>query len=43
MLFGLREPERSRRVLRLLCANYLAHVDSRERPPRRPAVWAMFS
>jgi hypothetical protein len=41
--FLLREPERSRRVLRLLCANYLAHVESRERPPRRPAVWAMFS
>ena len=41
--FLLREPERSRRVLRLLCANYLAHVETRERPPRRPAVWAMFS
>ena len=41
--FLLREPERSRRVLRLLCANYLAHVESRERPPRKPAVWAMFS
>ena len=41
--FLLREPERSRRVLRLLCANYLAHVERRERPPRRPAVWAIFS
>jgi len=41
--FLVREPERSRRVLRLLCANYLAHVESRERPPRRPAVLAMCS
>ena len=41
--FLLREPERSRRVLRLLCANYLAHVEARELPPRKPAVWAMFS
>jgi hypothetical protein len=41
--FLLREPERSRRVLRLLCANYLAHVETRERPPRKPAVRAMFS
>ena len=41
--FLLREPERSRRVLRLLCANYLAHVESRKQAPRRPAVWAMFS
>ena len=41
--FLLREPERSRRVLRLLCANYLAHVETRELPPRKPAVWAMFS
>ena len=32
--FLLREPERSRRVLRLLCANYLAHAESREQPPR---------
>ena len=29
--FLLREPERSRRVLRLLCANYLAHVETRGR------------
>jgi hypothetical protein len=39
----LREPERSRRVLRLLCANYLAHAGARERPTRQPAVWATFS
>jgi hypothetical protein len=41
--FLFREPERSRRVLRLLCANYLAHVQRRKGRPRRPAVWAMFS
>jgi hypothetical protein len=41
--FLLREPERSRRALRLLCANYLAHAEGRERPRRQPAVWAMFS
>jgi len=41
--FLLREPERSRRVLRLLCANYLAHAETHELPPRKPAVWAMFS
>jgi hypothetical protein len=41
--FLLREPERSRRVLRLLCASYLAHVETREVPPRKPAVWARFS
>ena len=40
--FLLREPERSRRVLRLLCANYLAHAETRELPPRKPAVWATF-
>jgi hypothetical protein len=38
--FLLREPERSRRVLRLLCANYLAHVETRGRQPRKPAVFA---
>jgi hypothetical protein len=38
--FLLREPERSRRVLRLLCANYLAHVETRGRQPQKPAVWA---
>ena len=41
--FLLREPERGRRILRLVCANYLAHVEARERPRRKPAVWAMFS
>jgi hypothetical protein len=41
--FLLREPERSRRVLKLLCASYLAHVEPREVPPRNPAVWARFS
>ena len=36
--FLLREPERSRRVLRLLCAQYLAHLETRELPPRnRPS------
>jgi hypothetical protein len=34
----LREPERSRRILRLLCANSLAHVETREPRPRKPAV-----
>ncbi len=41
--FLLREPERSRRVLRLLCASYLAHAEARERPPSAPAVWARFT
>jgi len=41
--FLLREPERSRRVLRLLCANYLEHAETRGRQPRKPAVWAMFT
>jgi hypothetical protein len=41
--FLLREPERSRRVLRLLCANYLAHAETRGRQPRKPAVWAMLT
>jgi hypothetical protein len=39
--FVLREPERSRRVLRLLCANYLAHAQTR--PLRKPAAWASLS
>jgi hypothetical protein len=39
--FFLREPERSRRVLRLLCANYLAHVETRGRQPQKPAFWAV--
>ena len=38
--FLLREPERSRRVLRLLCAHYLAHAEARGMPPPKPAVWA---
>jgi hypothetical protein len=41
--FLLREPERSRRVLRLLCANYLAHAEIRWRQPRKPAVFAVFT
>jgi hypothetical protein len=36
----LREPERSRRVLRLLCAQYLAQAETRGLPPPKPAVWA---
>ena len=40
--FLLREPERSRRVLRLLCAQYLAHAETRGLPPK-PAVWAKFT
>jgi glyoxylase-like metal-dependent hydrolase (beta-lactamase superfamily II) len=38
--FLSREPERSRRDLRLICANWLAHVETPELPPRRPAVRA---
>jgi hypothetical protein len=38
--FLLREPERSRRVLRLLYANYLAHVEHTGR--RKPAARARF-
>ena len=38
--FLLREPERSRRVLRLLCANYLAQLNTRRHQPRKPAVFA---
>ena len=41
--FLLREPERSRRVLRLLFAQYLAHLETRELPSRKPAVWARLS
>jgi hypothetical protein len=40
--FLLREPERSRRVLRLLYANWLAHAETREPRPRKPAVRASF-
>ena len=36
--FWLREPDRSRRVLRLLWANHLAHAEARELPPSKPAV-----
>jgi hypothetical protein len=38
--FLLREPERSRRVLRLLCANYLAQVETRRHQQQKPAVFA---
>jgi hypothetical protein len=41
--FFLREPERSRRVLRLLCANYLAQAATRGRQPRKPAVLALLT
>ena len=41
--FLLREPERSRRVLRLLFAQYLAHLETGELPPRKPAAWARLS
>jgi hypothetical protein len=41
--FLLREPERSRRVLRLLCSQYLAHAEAHEMPPQKPAVWARLS
>ncbi len=40
--FLLREPERSRRVLRLLFANWLAHVETHGPRPRKPAVRALF-
>jgi hypothetical protein len=41
--FLWREPERSRRVLRLLCANWLAHVETPELRRERPAVRASLS
>jgi hypothetical protein len=41
--FLKREPERSRRVLRLLFANWLAHVEVPELRQTRPAVRALFS
>jgi len=41
--FLLREPERSRRVVRLLWANYLAHVATRELQARKPAVRALLT
>ena len=37
-----REPERSRRVIRLLFANWLAHVENTDPRQRRPAVRARF-
>jgi hypothetical protein len=40
--FLLREPERSRRVLRLLCANWLAHVEAQQPRRRNPAVVTSF-
>jgi hypothetical protein len=39
--FLLREPERSRRAVRLLWANWLAHVVTREMRTRKPAVAAL--
>ncbi len=36
------EPERSRRVIRLLFANWLAHVENTDPQQRRPAVRARF-
>jgi hypothetical protein len=39
----LREPDRSRRVLRLLCANWLAHVETPGQRPRQPAVRAVLT
>src|SRR5262249_39986923 len=41
--FLRREPERSRRVLRLLFANWLAHVERREPGAQKPAVRVGFS
>jgi hypothetical protein len=40
--FLIREPERGRRVLRLVFANWLAHVDVPEERHRKPAVRASF-
>jgi hypothetical protein len=40
--FVLREPQRSRRVLRLLYANWLAQVETDEPRPRKPAIRASF-
>ena len=41
--FQKREPERSRRALRLLFANWLAHVEIPELRQKRPAVRAIWS
>jgi hypothetical protein len=35
----LGEPERSQRLLRLLCAHYLANAETRGLPPPKPEVW----
>ena len=40
--FLLNEPERSRRVLRLIYANWLSHIDDPAEGHRRPAVRASF-
>jgi hypothetical protein len=40
--FLLREPERSRRAIRLLFANWLAEVESPGQRQRKPAVQALF-
>jgi hypothetical protein len=40
--FLVNEPERSRRVLRLAFANWLAHVDDSNQGSRKPAVRASF-
>jgi len=40
--FLMNEPERSRRVLRLATANWLAHVEIPEEQQRKPAVRASF-
>jgi len=41
--FVLREPDRSRRVLRLLFANWLAHGETPGLQPRKPALRASFT
>jgi hypothetical protein len=41
--FLLREPERSRRVVKLLCANWLANVETPKQRPRKPAVRAFLA
>ncbi len=41
--FLSREPERSRRVVRLLCAQYLAHEETHDLPRPKPAVWVSFN
>jgi hypothetical protein len=41
--FVLREPERSRRVLQRLYANWLAHLETPGLRPRKPAIRASFT